>query len=538
MAAADPTIDERIRTILEVVPDLLRADGRRRDSLQRIADVSRTLFGATYAAATYIDDDGAFSPMAYSGMPAEAIQAMDPLPVSLDLFNDLKRRGTTHRVDLSHPETDVELPSGVPPLTHLLGLRLRAGARTVGLLYVVDRTDGSPFDEADEALAAALGEMLGSALSNAHLLRDALRARQWTQAATGMTRDLFARSLDESLRLISDRARELAGADVVVVALVRGDDLVVRYASGERPADELIGRTFALSETVLVQKVINSGRAALISDISRRERVGIRTLAGITLGPGLLLPLHGAEAAVGVLCLCRRVGAPRFSETDLETASDFASHVAVNLELAAARATAERLRLVEDRNRIARDLHDHVVQRLFATGLSLQQAVPHLDGKVRERVETGVVTLDETIRQIRRTILTLRTEVETTSLESLLSAIAREAAPLLGFAPLVALDAPTGELSGALAADLAACIREGVSNTVRHAQASSVEIRATVDLPDLVLTLRDDGVGIHSDRRSGLDNLAKRVAVHGGTFEATNPPDGGTLLTWRVPLPP
>lgn len=537
MAAANEQVDERLRTIMALVPDLLRADRRRPDLLQRIADVSRTLFEATSAAATSIAEDGSFSPMAFSGLSTEQIEAMGAPPVSFGPFDRLRHTGRTHRLDLSRTDAEVELPPGLPAMTHLLGMRLRAGPHTMGLLYVADRVDGQPFTESDESLAAALGEMVGSALSSAQLLRDALRARQWTQAATSMTRDLFARNLDESLRLVSERARELAGADLVVIALISGDDFVVRYASGTRAAADLIGRSLPVSQSDVASRSINSGRPELVPDLSQRGRASLRTLADVELGPSMMLPLHGAEASVGILFLSRKAGSARFSETDLETAGGFASHVAVNLELAEARATTEKLRLVEDRNRIARDLHDHVVQRLFATGLSLQQALPHLDGKVRERVEASVVTLDETIRQIRRTILTLRAEEESSSLESLVTTVAREATPLLGFAPLVALEAPTGELTGTLAADLAACVREGVSNTVRHARASSVELRATVDSPDVVLTLRDDGVGIHSDRRSGLDNLAKRVEQHGGTLEVTSPPDGGALLTWRVPLP-
>jgi signal transduction histidine kinase len=536
MTTAGRGSDERIRTILEVVPDLLRADRRRSHSLRRITDLARSLFDATYAAAAFVDEDGTLGPMTFSGVAPEVAAGLGPRPVAQDLYEHLRAGSATRRFDLADP-TAVALPPGSPPMRHLLGSRLRAGTRTVGLLFVADRRDGEPFDDGDEAIAAGLGETLGAALSNSHLLRDALRARQWTQAATSMTRDLFAKNLDDSLRLISDRARELAGADVVFVILVQENDAVLRHASGPWPAGELRGRTFPLAKTQIIARVINSGRAVLVSDLSVSAVAGLRTVGGIDLGPAMLLPLHSSESVVGTLVVCRQAGAPRFTETDLETAHSFASHVAVTLELAAARATAEKLRLVEDRNRIARDLHDHVVQRLFATGLTLQQAIPHVEGKVRERIEAGVVTLDETIRQIRKTILTLNSEEERTSFEVLISAVARDATPLLGFSPLVALEAPTGELSGELAADLAACIREGVSNAVRHAQATSLQISATVELPDLVLTLEDDGVGIHSDRRSGLDNLAARVEKHGGTLEITTPPGGGTRLAWRVPMP-
>ncbi len=264
----------------------------------------------------------------------------------------------------------------------------------------------------------------------------------------------------------------------------------------------------------------------------------LRPFAPMPFGPAMLLPLIGAEEVLGVLFLARRDDSPPFTDTDVEVAGAFANRVAVMLELAATRAVAERVRLVEDRNRIARDLHDRVVQRLFATGLSLQQVLPMVAEKERERLDKAVHTLDETIREIRNTILTLRSaEEETATLDTLVTTLAQEATPLLGFAPLVALEAPSGEVSGPLAVDLSACIREGLSNIVRHAHADHVEILGTIDAGRLEVSLRDNGVGIHSNRRSGLDNLAKRMEAHGGRFEVEQPAEGGTVLSWRVPLP-
>ena len=537
MTAAGHDADERMRMVMAAMPELMRADRPRSASLRRITDLARCFLRTRYATAALIGENGFLGPVAVSWDTSDGV---GPLPSPLEgrgAFEELLRSPSTLRVnDMSAAPPGLSLPAGHPPVQSFLGARLRSGNQPVGILSVADRLDGLPFDDDDEELAAALGEMLGSALGNAHLLRDSLRARQWARAATGMTRELFSGNLEESLRLISERARELAAAEIVTVLLVEGDEAVVRYAGGSRPARQLVGHSVPLDRTLVLGNCLKSGRAEIVPDISTIGGTTVRQLVGVDLGPTLLLPLHGSSSVVGVLSLSRRVGAPGFTETDLETAESFANHVAVTLELASARATEEKLRLVEDRNRIARDLHDHVVQRLFATGLSLQQALPHLDGKVHERVESGVATLDETIRQIRNTILTLRAEDQTTTLETFVGAITREATPLLGFAPVVALETPSGEVSGALASDLGACVREGLSNVVRHAKASAVEVRANFEPGYLVLTLRDDGVGIQSSRRSGLDNLATRVGQHGGTFEVTCPPEGGTLLTWRVPL--
>jgi signal transduction histidine kinase len=261
-------------------------------------------------------------------------------------------------------------------------------------------------------------------------------------------------------------------------------------------------------------------------------------MSGVELGPAMLLPLRGTDHVRGALFLARYRESARFSEADLETASAFADHAAVSLELAAARETTEQLRLMEERNRIARDLHDHVIQRLYATGMSLQRVTRMVEGEARERVELGVGMIDETISQIRDTIQALRTaeQAAAMTLGTLVVTIGREATPLLGFAPVIALEPPANEISGPLAADLAASVREGMSNVVRHAHATSVELAGRIEASTLLLTLRDDGVGIRSNRRSGLANLAQRTRQHGGRLDVSSPPEGGTVLSWEIPL--
>jgi signal transduction histidine kinase len=535
----DRHAEDRIRTVLEVVPGLLRPDRSAATNLRHICELGCTLFEARYAAAALLRDDGSLSPTAVAGIPEREAKAMAPLQSGSGLLAELmKSRGTLLIPRLSGQEQEEGLPSGHPAISSFLGARLRAHHRTVGVLYLGDRVDGAPFTEDDEALMRSLAATLGAALDNSALLRDALQSRRWMRAANNLTRELFAGDPDETLRLISDQARDLAQADLVGLAVLQDGMLVLKHMRGLGSGRSKEPHGFPLEHSIWASQVVNSGRGEVVSRLPPLPEENAKALRGPKFGPAMMLPLHGAEAVLGVLFLARREGAARFTETDVEIAGSFANHVAVMLELATARETAERLRMVEDRNRIARDLHDHVVQRLFATGLSLQQVVPTVEHKMRDRIHTAVVTLDETIREIRNTILTLRSADESSAtLDTLVSTIAQEVTPLLGFAPLVALEAPSGEVSGALASDLAACIREGLSNVVRHAHADTVEIFGTIEAHDLVLTLHDNGVGIHSTRRSGLHNLATRMRAHGGSFEMSSPPEGGTVLTWRAPLP-
>ena len=240
-----------------------------------------------------------------------------------------------------------------------------------------------------------------------------------------------------------------------------------------------------------------------------------------------------------MLLLGRFQDNPPFTHSELDLASAFAAQASVALELESARQVQEKLLLVEERDRIARDLHDHVVQRLFATGLSLHGVANQLEGDTQQRVSDAMFAIDETIRQIRNTILTLKSSGdESVTLTDMITDIGDEAERLLGFPPILALDPGLRSVSGPLADDMAACVREALSNVVRHANASQVIIKATVHLGQLELSVADDGVGIVSTRRSGLGNLAKRARNHGGTMQVDTEPGQGATLTWRVPVVP
>ncbi len=535
--------EQKALEVLESLPSVLRLVRTPEAALDALTDLTRRVLDVDVAAATLVGEPG--SPGLSSLSRAGAVASSPATPTACreltDLLDDLMAGLPVVRVDdlgpTTRPATTPATTSGTTPaLRCLLGTRLMAGPHPVGLLYVGDHNEPRRWTLAEENLLATLGRTFGAALGNAHVLRDAVRARRWMRAANGLTADVLTSDLGEPLRIVADRARALAEADVVAMLMVADGVVRVRYAQGLGAEDTLTGAGYPLEPGTWAHRVITEDRGEAIVDLAVAPDRALNELGGVRLGPGMLLPLHGTSTVVGALLLARRAGAARFGSAELEVAGGFAHHVAVILELASSRLVQDQLRLLEERNRIARDLHDHVVQRLFATGLSLQQIVPHLVDGPRQRAGEAVVALDETIRQIRTTILTLHTpEDEITSLESLVLRIAREVTPLLGFAPLVALDPPTGELTGPLAGDLAVSVREGLSNVVRHAHASVVEIRAAVVDDELRLTLCDNGLGIHSDRRSGLRNLAERMQQHRGTFRATAPASGGTLLSWTVP---
>jgi signal transduction histidine kinase len=232
---------------------------------------------------------------------------------------------------------------------------------------------------------------------------------------------------------------------------------------------------------------------------------------------------------------------PPFSVAVSRMVVSFAGQAAVVLELADARREAERYGLIDDRARIARDLHDVVIQRLFAAAMTLTGVGRLIDHpEAAKRVQTAVDDLDDTIRQIRSTIFALQSTQEAVDggLRARVMGVVQAVSEQLGYAPGVRMEGLLDtDVSNEVADHAVAVLQEALSNVVRHAQASRVDV--VVDLRDewLLVQVSDNGVGIHDDgRRSGLANLATRAASLSGTFEVHRGSGRGTILEWRVPV--
>jgi signal transduction histidine kinase len=277
--------------------------------------------------------------------------------------------------------------------------------------------------------------------------------------------------------------------------------------------------------------------------VTHPDDAGLASVASgeLDIGPMLVVPLLGSRRTHGVLSAARVRGRPAFTSGELEMASSFASQAAVAIELAEARAEQQRAAMLDERDRIAADLHDHVIQRLFAAGLSLQSVAASLSaGRNRSRIQDTITDLDDTISQIRTTIFQLHQTPGTPahSVRGRLLDVITDAAPALGFEPAVRFTGLLEDtLTDDLVEDLLAVLREALTNIARHAQARSADIDLTT-LPDqLILDVRDNGIGIDSTtRRSGLANLHRRAERHGGTLTITRCDPSGTRLSWSIPL--
>jgi signal transduction histidine kinase len=339
----------------------------------------------------------------------------------------------------------------------------------------------------------------------------------------------------------------MAEADLVSVVLPAGDPtvLTVAVASGAG-AEDLVGYEYA-RENSMVGLALQTGQPVMLGDASGDDRYAVHLTQVLEVGPTMVVPLIGGEGTRGALTVARVRGRRRFDDADLDMAMAFANHAAVALELADARADQQRMLLLEDRDRIARDLHDHVIQRLFAAGMTLQ-GVPGLrPAEQAARVDRIVTDIDDIIAQIRTSIFGLRGSLapQSTSVRAKIVEVVGETAALLGYEPRVRFSGPVDSTVGSeMADDLVAVAREALSNAARHAQAKAVELSLSVSDVALVLEVVDNGVGLGAPvRRSGLDNMRVRAEQYGGTLEIgpapaafATPPGEGTHLRWTIPL--
>jgi signal transduction histidine kinase len=537
-------LDTRDRThaLLEAVV----AIGRHLDLevvLRRIVEAAVSLVDARYGALGVIGDGGTLVEFVPVGLDEAEIAKIDHWPEGRGLLGEL----ITHPGTLRIPEIAADprssgFPDGHPPMRSFLGTPVRIRDEIFGNLYLTEKRGGAAFDEDDEALLVALAAAAGVAIENARLYAEARRQQQWLRANAEVTQRLLSEDEPHDvLALVTRQALEMAGADLVVLALPAGggEQLLIEHAVGTG-SNEALGLVLPLKGSAS-GIVMASGKPLTVEDFSSDERVAEVARRQLGLGPAVVVPLGSAGNVRGVLTAGRHRGSLPLSPPAVEMLITFAAQAGIGLELAEHRRDAQRLALFEDRDRIARDLHDLVIQRLFATGMSLEGSAGLIaDAEAASRVRQAVDALDETIRDIRSAIFTLqsRPQARPAGIRARILEIAGEMTESLGFAPSVRMEEQLDALVPApIAEHMLAVLREALSNAARHAGATRVSVAVRAG-SDLTLIVRDDGKGMQgTGRRSGLRNLADRATELGGTLRAGPADGGGTELEWRVPLP-
>jgi signal transduction histidine kinase len=454
------------------------------------------------------------------GVTEEERAAIGPLPRGHGLLGLVIRSPRAQRVAriADHPQAH-GFPPGHPPMTSFLGTPVRIRDQVFGNLYLTDKRSAKEFTEEDEAFLGALAAAAGVAIENARLFDRTRAQHQWGEVIAAATQALLAGEAEpDVLEMAVRRVGELTGASACTAALVKGPALVVaaRYGAAKEDAGP-VGAAVR----------IPAWRAALVA------RAPVDGTADASGGSRLLVPLRAGATPVGVLAVEWATGEP--PGTVVAALQDLGQRLALALTAATAQRERTRLEVFQDRDRIARDMHDLVIQRLFATGLSLQAAGRMSGDDLAQRLDDAVGELDNAIKDIRQTIFALARPAGAPGLAAEISRLCNDSAASLGFPPQLRIGGPADDVPSEDIAEVLAVVREGLSNVARHASASRVDVVVEVG-DDLTVSVEDDGSGLPEDAvLSGLDNLRRRAERRQGSFAVESKP-GRTRLAWSVPL--
>lgn len=511
------------------------------NTLRRIVEAGVDLVDARYGAMGVLDPRGGLAAFVHVGIDPERAARMGHLPEGKGVLGRLISDPQPLRiVDLGADPSSVGFPPHHPPMRSFLGVPVLVRNEVYGNLYITEKRNGA-FTAEDQVVLTALAGAAGIAIDNARLYEEGQMRRRWLTVLGDVRSALLGdTSPSDVLTMIVDSVASLTEADAAVLMFGPAPDdgtyevgahsgAALTDVSGERLAIEL--------EPVL--QAVAAAPSTVVLDTTAMPSIPLTDQ--LSWGPAIAVPLRSREGAQAVIVATRLANRAPFDLSLVPLITSFAEQTAIALDMAERQRDARRLDLYEDRDRIARDLHDQVIQRIFAAGLSLQSVVPRITNpQAQRRVQTVVGQLDDTVRDIRMTIFNLQTTGQPDEEPGLRRRVLDVVLQTAGtdVHPTVRMSGPVDTLiTGQLAADVEAVVREGVSNAVRHGDAKNVTI--TVDISeDVVIEIADDGIGFdHHAPRSGLHNLEERARRHGGDFAVTNPASGGTRLRWRAPLP-
>lgn len=513
-------------------------------TLHRIISAALTLTAARYGAIGVWGPDGTLTSFVHDGMDDPTVDRIGHLPVGKGILGALRERSELLRLDdLTQHPASAGFPDGHPPMRAFLGIPIRVRDQAFGSLYVADDRPGRAFTESDEVTARALASVAAVAIDNAQLFDATRLAASWTSASREITATVLAdgQPILRPLQLIAERARELTGAEQAIVLVPEDADqpddevdmLVVSAAVG-RYADDVLGQRIPVDGST-TGSVFRSGEP-LITETFRKP---IQAFTDVGERPAIVAPLSADGHSLGVLVVARNVNASHFTDEYLDLVRDFAGHAAIALTIARARQYTAELALLSDRERIAHDLHDQVIQRVFAVGLDLQGAIARVkDPELAQRLSRSVDALQAVITEIRSTIFNLKHPADSAGgLAARIHTVFEQLTNNRDVAATLNLSGPLSVVAAELAAHAEAVVTEAVSNAVRHSGAGRITVSVAVG-DDLSIVVTDDGSGIPPDntRSSGLRNLARRAESAGGIFRIVQPESGGTQLVWRAPL--
>jgi signal transduction histidine kinase len=543
-------LDQLLLQLVDRADDVLATQGRLRGLLRanalvagelslpvvlrQIVAAARDLVGARYAALGVLGRNGELEQFVHAGMDEEQAARIGHLPRGRGILGLLIREPVPIRLaDLSGHPASAGFPPWHPPMTGFLGVPVRIGDEVFGNLYLTERSRGGEFTADDEQLAIALAAAAGAAIANARQFAESEQRRRWLDASAELTPLLLSGKAVQPYAVITQLAATAADADFGALAIPHGTDQVIVTSVAGKFAGAMMNHTAAMADSPAGQ-AIRTGKPSLITG---EHRDTVAAALGTGTGPLIVVPLAAGEQVRGALTLGRVATRPEYTVADLDMAAAFASHAAMGMELARARTDQIALAQAEDHDRIAGDLHDRVIQELFALGITLQSHAARADPATAEQVNGYADTVDEIIKEIRTSIFGLhRPRTARAGLPAQLVEIIDEHTAQLGFSPSIGFDGPLDPGPDEdLVHDILAVTREALSNCARHARATAVTVSVALQDGLITLDITDNGRGLGAPTRSsGLASMRHRARRNGGTFQLTTPANGGTRLTWTA----
>jgi signal transduction histidine kinase len=539
LLAARDQMEQLLRVIVEIGSDLdLDA------TLRRIVRAARDLTSAPYGALAIRDPGGTLISFIHEGIDADKVRQIGPLPVGKGILSVSLLDAPALRLDdlTQHPAA-VGFPDQHPAMRAFLGVPITIRGTVFGSLYLSHDDPVRVFSEPDEVAARALAFAAAVAIDNAQVFERERTSVKWLDASREITTALLS-NVEPSrppLQLIAERACALTEAEQAIVlvpvdadlAVDEIDTLVVSVAVGLNAA-EVLGQRVPVDGSTS-GRVFRSGTPLITESLT----YPIQAFTDVGQRPAIVMPLRTHDEVAGVIAVARGADQPPFDSSYLDLVSDFATHATIALMLAWGREHARQLTIVAERERIAHDLHDHVIQRLFAAGMDLQGTVARVRSpEISDRLNRTLDDLQTIIEEIRTTIFQLKSPLGTDGdFRNRIQRVVADLTENRDIATTVRMHGPMTAVGGELAEHAEAVTAEAVSNAVRHSGASRLTIEVRVgDM--LTVDISDNGCGISVDtsRRSGLANMSYRAVQVGGSCEISRPSEGGTRVRWAAPL--
>jgi signal transduction histidine kinase len=510
--------------------------------LQRVVDLAAQVTDARYGALGVIGEGGDLVEFITTGVSAKQRRAIGPLPRGRGVLGLLINEPHPIRIEnIAAHRKSVGFPAHHPPMGSFLGAPVQAMGKVYGNIYLTEKRSAPRFSEDDQASLVILATQAGVAIANATLYAQTRQREQWLDALRDITANILAGSAADSLlAAIAEHARDLAGAASATV-LTTGPtpgQLVVAAAVGAY-AQKVRGQAVPIAKS-LSGEVMESGRP-LVTEAAATHRHAYQPILRLgRVGPAIFVPFRVRGQATGTLMVANLIGGRRFNPETLRLVEAFADQASVAIEYARAQADVRRLGLMEERERIAKELHDGIIQSLFAVGMNLQSAaLMSGSSETAARVENAVGELDGVIRDLRNYIFGLRPGIlADRQLNQALEAVAEDAASAGSIPIAVEVDAVVSAALSPRSHEIVQLTREALSNVARHSRAKHAAVRLTRSATNAVLRIEDDGVGFDARKPSagnGMRNMRERAAAIGGTLRVTSANGKGTRLLFTFP---